>query len=243
LKRLWEDPSLTLRQVARRLGVNELTVKRRAIGLGLLFPRPAIGSLRPSGEILDRYRIKRKSHQEIQNKNRETFLSLITDHPNASRTELKALAPHLIDRLRQWDQPWLDSYLPPVRKKPSAQGIIDWKEQDLTLAKAVKDAASQIHSAPIPKRISITAVVKIVGYRSWIEKRLDNLPLTSKALDKHLECFEDYSIRRIAWAAKSFRAKGVTPSLAMLSYRAGIRGRLVSKSARVQTALDSMLEI
>ncbi len=238
LKRLWEERSLTLRQIAQELGVNELTVKRRAISLGLIFPRPTIGAPRSGGEIPDRYRIKGKSHWEIQNKNRKTFLSLISDQPDTNRTELKALASHLIDWLRQWDPRWLDSHLPAVRKRLSTQMMIDWKEQDFTLAKAVKDAASQIHSIPIPKRVSITAVVKLVGHRSWIEKRLDKLPLTSKALDAHLECFEDYSIRRITWAADAYRKEGCTPSRAMLSKRAGIRGRLASKAEQVKSVLD-----
>jgi hypothetical protein len=65
------------------------------------------------------------------------------------------------------------------------------------------------------------------------------LPLTSQALDTHLESFEDYSIRRIAWTVESFRQEGRTPSIAMLSKRAGIKGRLYGKSKRVQSLLAS----
>jgi hypothetical protein len=94
---------------------------------------------------------------------------------------------------------------------------------------------------PSPKRVSVTAVIRLVGHRAWIEKRLDKLPLTSQALDAHLECFEDYLIRRIAWAAEAFRNEGCMPSRAMLSNQAGVRGRLISKTKRVQSALDSVL--
>lgn len=217
LKRLWEDTSLTLKQLARMLGVNELTVKRRAISLGLAFPRAAQDSLHSGGEILDRYKIKRTLHQEVQNRRREELLSLLKDNPQASRTELQTLAPHLIDWLRQDDREWLDTTLPPAKKKRPPKASINWEEQDLWLSEAVRNAALQIRSGTIPKRVSLAAIVKLIGYRAWIEKRLDKLPLTSQALDMYLESFEDYSIRRIAWAAESFRKDGVIPSRVMLS--------------------------
>jgi hypothetical protein len=76
------------------------------------------------------------------------------------------------------------------------------------------------------------------GHRSWLEKNLDKLPLTSKALAANLESFAGYLIRRITWAAEAYRKERCTPSRAMLSNRAGIRGRLASKAEEVQSALD-----
>jgi Tn7-like transposition protein D len=242
LKQFWDDTSLTLRQVALKLGVNELTVKRRAISLSLIFPRPNPGSLHSSGKILARYKIKRKTNQEIQTIRRETLLDLINENPMASRAELNTLAPTLIKWLRQWDREWLDNSLPPVKEKKLQLVTVNWKEQDLLMSEAVKKAASHIRFATDPpKRTSITAIVTLTGHRSWIEKNLDKLPLTSQALNTHLESFEDYLIRRIDWAAKSFRKDGVRPSRAKLSFEAGVKGRLLSKSKRIQTALDSAL--
>jgi hypothetical protein len=238
LKRLWEDTSLTLLQIAQKLGVNDLTVKRRAISLGLVFPRPTLGSLRASGEILDRYKIRRKPTQELQKTNREKLLSLLKENPEVSRSTLITLAPHLIDWLRRWDKEWLSTSLPPVKKKQRRKAVINWEEQDLILLEAIKRAAPQIRSGHIPRRVSITAIVKIAGHRSRFEKSLNKLPLTSKELNVHLESFEDYLIRRIAWAAEAYHKEGFTPSRAMLSKRAGIRGRLASKSEQVQSALD-----
>lgn len=205
LKRLWEDTSLTLRQVALSLGVNELTVKRRAINLGLTFPRPTLGVPRPSREIPNRYKIKEPVHRKRSN----------TDGTN----------PHRL-------------YL---RKARCQKTHINWEEQDLILSESVSDAALQICSALVPTRVSITAIVRLVGHRAWLEKKLDKLPLTSGVLATHLESFEDYSVRRILWAIDSFRCQGRTPSRAMLSSRAKIRGRLVSNGARIQAALDSAL--
>src|SRR5262249_44265747 len=39
LKQLWADPTITLRQMANKLGVDPKTVKQRAFELGLHFPR------------------------------------------------------------------------------------------------------------------------------------------------------------------------------------------------------------
>jgi hypothetical protein len=241
LKRLWEETSLSLRQIAQELGVTELTVKRRAISLGLPFPRQTLGSQRSNGIILNRYKIRRISHQELLNRNREKLLSLLNDNPMARRTELKAIAPHLLDWLSRVDKAWLDTCLPSPSIKFSTKAMINWSEEDLMLSEAVKRTASQIQSSAYPKRVSITAITELVGHRAWIEKRIDKLPLTSKMLDTHLESFEDFLIRRIAWAAELFRKQGDTPSRAMLANHAGVRGRLISNTKRVQSALDSAL--
>lgn len=244
LKQHWDDVSLTLRQVALKLGVNELTVKRRAISLKSPFPRPSLGSLRSSGIILERYKSKRKPTKEKRSINREKLLALINNNPQAGRTGLQLLAPHVIDWLRQWDREWLYTSLPFAKSKQPPSATINWAEQDQFLSAAVETAVSTIYSAiNPPKRVSITEIIKTVGHRAWLEKKLDRMPLTSKSLNEHLESLEDYSIRRIAWAAETFRKEGVTPSRAMLTNRAGIRGRLISNSGQVQNALDSALNM
>lgn len=205
LEQLWSDTSLTLRQVGHELGVNELTVKRRAINLGLTFPRPTLGIPRPVKEIPDRYKIKQLTQRKPLNTN------------------------------------WRNPRPSPSKKKPTQKTHINWEGQDLILSEAVRNAASQIRSVAIPQRVSITAIVRLVGHRAWLEKKLDRLPLTSGVLATHLESFEKYAVRRILWATDSFRCKGVQPSRAMLSSRAKIRGRLVSGSARIQVTLDSAL--
>lgn len=205
LEQLWGDTSLTLRRVAQGLGVDELTVKRRAISLGLTFPRPTSRMPRPSGEIPDRYKIKQPTQRKPLNANGR--------NPRLS----------------------------PSKKRLSQKTHIDWEEQDLILSGAVRNAASQIRSATVPTRVSITAIVRLVGYCAWLEKKLDKLPLTSAVLATHLESFENYSLRRIRWATDSFRNEGGTPSRAMLSSRAKVRGRLVNNSASIQAALNSAL--
>lgn len=205
LKQLWEDTSLTLRQVARELGVNELTVKRRAINLSLAFPRPTLGISRPSREIPDRYKIKQLAQP------------------------------------KPLDTNWRNPRLSPSKKKSTQKTHINWEGQDLILSEAVRNAASQIRSATIPQRVSITAIVRLVRHRAWLEKKLDKLPLTSGVLSTYLESFENYAVRRILWATGAFRNEGGTPSRAMLSSRAKIRGRLVSNSERIQATLDSAL--
>lgn len=244
LKQHWDDISLTLRQVTLKLGVNELTVKRRAISLKLTFPRPSLGSLRSSGMILERYKIKRKPAKEQRSINRKKLLALINNNPQAGRTELRLLASHVIDWLRRWDQEWLNISLPFAKAKRPPSATINWEEQDQLLSAVVETAVSNIYSATDPlKRVSITEIIKTVGHRAWFEKKLDRMPLTSKFLNEHLESLEDYSIRRIAWAVETFRKEGVAPSRAMLTNRAGIRGRLISNSGQVQNALDSALNM
>jgi hypothetical protein len=241
LRALWEDASVTLREVADRLGVNELTVKRRAIQLGLTYPRNTPGSLRASGEVLDRYRITRKPLGEELEARRSEFLAVRDSNPEAGRQPLQEIAFSLLDWLRRHDAEWLEEHMPPVNKSLPPPVRVDWDDWDIRLAVEVEAAASAIRSSEgRPMRVSMTAIVNVVGHRAWFEKNLDRLPLTTEVVDKHLESHEDYLVRKVRWAENYYREQGIIPSRTKIEVRAGTRDR-AGRTEKVEAAINASL--
>ncbi len=240
LRELWEDTSVTLREVADRLGVNELTVKRRSIQLGLTYPRNTPGSLRASGEVLDRYRIVRKPLGEELEARRMEFLAVRASNPEAGRQRLQDIAFSLLDWLRRRDDKWLEEHLPPVNKPLPPPVRVDWEAWDKKLAAAVEAAVKEIKQVPgRPVRVSLTAIAKLAGHRVWLEKGLDRLPFTARALSEHIESSEDYLIRKIEWAEGDCRRKGLRLTRHQFEIHAGLRGRK-GRTKKVVEAADAV---
>lgn len=242
LRALWDNTSLTIRVIADRLGVNELTVKRRAIQLGFTYPRNTPGSQRASGEILNRYRIVRKPFNEELETRRVQFLGVRKANPEAGRLQLQEITFSLLDWLRRYDPDWLEANLPAVNKYLPPPTRVDWESWDVKLAEAVKDAALRIkQTVGQPMRASLKAIVEEVGHRAWFEKNLDRLPLTAQAVSQHMECFEEYLLRRVSWTENYYRQQNVLPTRHRFEAHAGTRGRK-GKTRKVEDAIDAALK-
>jgi hypothetical protein len=73
-----------------------------------------------------------------------------------------------------------------------------------------------------------------------LEKDLDRLPLTAKALSEHVESFEDHLIRKVEWAEVDCRRKGILPTRHQFEVHAGIRGR-AGRTQKVAEAVNTAL--
>lgn len=242
LCKLWEDTSITIREVTQKLGVNALTVKRRAIQLGLTYPRNTPRSQRASGEILDRYRIVRKPLNEELEARRAQFMTVREANPEAGRLQLRKIAASLLDWLRRYDPEWLEEHLPAVKKSIPPPMRVDWESWDVRLATAIEAIAAQIKQTDgYPVRVSLAAIIKVVGHSAWFERNLDRLPLTAEVISKHVESFEEFLLRRVKWTEDYFRREGVLPARYKFEERAGTRGRR-GNAQRVQDAVDVALK-
>lgn len=242
LRELWPNTSITMRDAAAKLGVDELTVKRRAIYLGLQYPRNTPGSLRANGKLLDRYRIVRKPVREEREKRRQEWLKVLKSNPDASRSGLYAVAPRLIYWLRDNDLEWLEANIPPRRPHSLPVALVDWAKVDVELTAEVKAATLRVRNITNPPvRVSLEVIMNEVGHRSQLENRLRHLPLTSRTLDECLEPFENFLLRKITWAVESFRKEGVKPSRRQFVGRVYARKSSAAINARVQEAVDIAL--
>jgi Tn7-like transposition protein D/TniQ len=238
LQKLWDDTGRPLRDVGQRLGVSELTIIRHAIRLGL--PMNSPGARQVNG--YERYRSYRRTMQEALSHYRTEWLTIRKSNPKATRKQLIAIASFLYLWLRKNDSVWIEKHLPKVNKPNRRIKRIDWKNEDRKLAAALKVAAQKIKNLPgRPMRASITAILKEIGHRAWVERRLTDLPLTAKAIQLHIESLESYTIRKVIWAEQSFHLEGLSPTRHQLMTRAVIRNKTGSTPA-VQSAIDASME-
>lgn len=243
LKAFWEDPNVTIHEMARRLGIHDKTVKRQAARLNLPLPREAIWPISVGAEVTRR-RNKPPKVNRLQ-LYRDEWLLTRHDHPEANLQELRKLAPRAYDWLGRYDLKWLNENSPASVRAVASNGSnwIDWAERDATWSNAVLDAAHRLINSPTrPKQITVAVLGREIGELSKIRNSLDKLPLTAQALAEVVETAEQIVIRRIQWVTEKYRQESIYPSRNQLERRAGVYPK-VKQSIQVQEAIAEALSM
>jgi len=217
LKQMWNDASISIPQISRRLNITKSVVKYRAYSLDLTFPRA--GPRRSAqGHTGIRKAIKETQAARLNKlaDNRARWLAVRKDHPDATRTELHSTIAGAIYRwLSMHDKEWLQSNVPPSREDAGVGNRVDWESRDMRLAEAIGPAALRIKTAGgRPARATVRAIILEIGESiGRLNKRfIGRLPCTAQALKEAVETREQFAIRRVKWAAEIFRREGVSPS-------------------------------
>lgn len=240
LHKLWNDQSITVDMIARRLDICILALKRRVVALGLRFPRSTRKSNNDKG-ILNRYKLRRETKPAILKRKKEEWISLITANLTISRGELWASAHSLCNYLLNADPQWLKRHLPPPKQVVPRPRELDWAEVDARLAKAVADAAIKLKKSEPPIRITVEAISRLTAHSSRLRKRLDKLPRTAAILNSHLESTEDFAVRRVRWIEKVFRKEQKVPSKYAFARRAMVGPHVVSGNEVISRAVTDAL--
>jgi hypothetical protein len=120
---------------------------------------------------------------------------------------------------------------------------VNWGNRDALLSEAVKDIATRLYeNSERPRQVTISAIAREMGKLALIQKHLDKLPYTSKALASFTETREAYAKRRIAWVVKQYQQEGILPPKWKLIREAGIRGDLASMPD-IQEMIDQQLNL
>jgi hypothetical protein len=243
LRVLWSDSTVTLYQIADTLGTAQNTVVRRAIYLGLQYPRNPLTLASPSQPVHKRYKIIRRSIPGDLKERRERLLLLIKANPNAGRLELQKLSPYLLDWLRRHDRIWLNDNLPAPRRSRPEGARVDWQSRDKELVAAIKQAVKHIRSNDNrPVRVSLSEIIRAIGHQADLEQRLHKLPRTAKVLGTHLESLEAFAIRKVVWAERCYHQEaGRCPTRLQLMVRAAIRNK-AGNTLIVQSAVNAAME-
>jgi transposase-like protein len=201
LKELWEDSSLSVREIEHRLGVSNTKVKNHAIALHLSFPR--LGPTTPTQIGAKQQHRLAKKPLHVPNRveiYRNEWLSLLKENPNAGRASLRRKAKHIYDWLRVRDSEWLKAHLPKPRKN-NGSPCVDWESRDVQLEKAVRQSAIRLKSATgYPTKITRRAIGRDINQLSPIQLSLNKLPLTAQAMNEVVETREEYALRCTRWA-------------------------------------------
>ena len=195
LERLWRDARISLRQVARQLSVDSLTVKRHAAQLELPFPREG---KRTSGKNGPPKVSKPAGHPRLDLKQRQTeWLNLCSENESLSTNGLRRLAPACYASLYRNCREWLKTHCPPRIHSARAKARVDWQARDLELSQRVDRARKELLlEAGPPRRISVAALGRQLRALAWIQKHPAKLPLTRAKLLTAQESAADFARRR-----------------------------------------------
>jgi hypothetical protein len=239
LTEMWSNLNLSILEIGQYLRISELTVCRHAIRLDLPMntenSRPLKGYARYRNPKMD----LSKRKQDYRNK----WLKVVKNNPGLTRNELMKAEIFLYLWLRRNDEEWVEKHLPPVNKIPKNTIRLDWKKIDEDLSKKIETVCQEIYKLnKFPVRVSITEIIRRIGYKKWIDKRENKLLLTDEVLNKNLESLEDYMIRKLLWAKEEYIEEKITRTLAQLKVRAVIRNKTSNESEKVQNAIHSTWE-
>jgi hypothetical protein len=245
LQNLWEDSSLSLRAIARKLGFKHTTVKSQAVRLGLRFPRPGpiAKSTQASTELLSHPRNALVTTQDTLEIYREEWLAAVNKNPGARRTFLANTFSRLYHYLRKYDAEWLEAHmpLPFVHRRVGAARQVDWESRDIELADAVKLSALRLKNISTdPVRITKTAIGQDIDKKELLHRQLHKLPKTAQVLAEVIETREQFAVRRVEWATECFRKQNISPAWSGLILLAGVYE--LREIPQVKEAIDAALQ-
>lgn len=237
LRLLWSQAQISLREKARRLGADPVTVKRHALRLGLDFPE---GMSEHRAHLSANTETSRKASMlGIREEHRARWLHVVAQNDGVGAKKLRQQAPNTYAWLYRQDKQWLKGHLPEWVRATRQASRVDWPERDKALSKAVRHSAEQIASRPgRPSQITVASIGREVGQLALIQQHLDKMPLTRQLLDSVCETGEEFTIRRLLWAWNYYCQLGQFPSLSGLVRKAGA-SRYMS-NVRVLTFINDL---
>jgi hypothetical protein len=207
LKELVEVQQLGLRATARQLKVDAKTVNRYALRLKLDTSwqsshnnAPVPSQEQPEDDV--------SSTGESGSRHREKWLTLQLEHPEASKTTLRQMAPATYAWLYKNDRDWLNQNSPTLRVPVSSNHRVDWHERDKLVLAQVQDVVQLLLNAQKPIRLTIGRIGKTLDLQALLEQHLAQMPLTKAYLESVTESIEDYQIRRVRWAIEKLEQQG-----------------------------------
>jgi hypothetical protein len=243
LKQLWEDPTLSISEMGRRLGVDPLTIRRQAVRLKLPFFRFDKG-LKPLTRVTQ---LKDKTVSAALGERRRSchskWLSAMKQGRDITLKALRRKLPREYAWLLRHDAEWLDRNKPQPRRRHLPTTSVNWKRRDAEHATAVKAAAFHLKQAPgRPVRVTRTAIGRVVGAITLLRQKLHKMPLTARVLKGVVEAREQYAVRRVWWTADRYCQEEVLPRAWQLVMRANVyslRGVPAVKCA-VESAMNML---
>lgn len=238
LQDLLSDSSLSLREVAKRLGADTNTIINHARKRGI-WPRFKNGlSGIPRTDFREEAGVLLEEKAQKVSCYREKWLLSKKSHPNDGVKNLRKYDAGTYAWLYRNDREWLFENSPP-KVKAHGKKRVDWEIRDRQLSGRIKDAAGKILSRPgKPVQITVSSIGRELNCLSLLQKFICKLPLTQDALSNWVETQEKFGIRRIDWAIEQFRRESIIPKQWQIIRRAGI-SRLLA-NGNVQKHLDDV---
>ncbi|MCC8402057.1 TnsD family transposase [Paraburkholderia sp. MMS20-SJTN17] len=155
---------------------------------------------------------------------RGQYLQARADFPDDSATQLRERLAAAVTWLYRNDRVWLTEHSPVSPARPLAKHSVDWHSRDEELVDELRRTAETIREATSPlTRVSVAELGRRLGKTSWLEKHLNKLPMTRRALSEITESIPSFQARRVRWwEQQMFEADGVPPAPSRILRLAGL---------------------
>jgi DNA-binding transcriptional ArsR family regulator len=242
LIKLWGDSKLSVSEVARRLEVDPLTVRRHAARLGLSFLRGGRRGIKPLSS--DHCLKSRGIHDEDMKRrdNRRKWLAALRRTRRVSLKALRRKLPRVYAWLLRNDKAWLKTHEPQWSKQARNTSSVNWNQRDLKLAVAVRSTALSLLNAPgKPILVSKSAIGKSLGLTTLLQQKINKLPMTAQTLKEVAESGEAFAARRVWWAAHRYLQEERFPRRWQLILRSNVYRWM--EDPQVETALNTAMKV
>lgn len=234
---LWQDPAVSIKEIAIRLNVSDVC---QVAGRLRLPSRP--GGASPTLRAAKRPR-QRRDGDEV----RARWSAVRAMYPDASRTELHQLCLAEHTWLFRNDHQWLKEHQPP--KKPLVRPRVEQRlskrwtgENDRALAEKVVAVSAQLRTLPgRPKRVTLKLLYAHVPELRSACRKLTSLPHTAAALETSIESYEQCAVRRIAFVVAKYTQLGSCLKTSELTFLADVNRPSFQQSALIQSALQETM--
>ena len=204
LKWLIEVRKFGLRETARQLRVDPITVKRHAQRLGV----SCQWSFQPLPNVAHPTAPSHEAQEEIRDIHRKTWMQLRVNDTSVSKTVMRLQAPATYTWLYRRDRVWLDSHSPPRKAPTTLRRRIDWDKRDEAVLAEVQTALRELLKLQPPVRVTVSRIGKVTGSLPLLEQHSDKLILTMAYLETVTESQERFQVRRVEWAATALEMQG-----------------------------------
>jgi Tn7-like transposition protein D/TniQ len=240
LSHLWEDETVSLREIARQLRVDPLTIKRHASRLDLPFPRPVSRTCQLNDTQKLCSPLRRLPEQSMTEEYRTMWINALQEYQGMGVKFIRGKYPKLYEWLYRHDTAWLKAHLPTRLRVQRQVSPVDWQQRDQQLAQLVEISAQRLrHQAGKPMRITLAAIGRDIGQLALLQQHLPKLPAVAQLLDSLVETREAFAIRRIQWVRQQYEEELRIPRRWEFIKRASI-DRLATLP-QIEEALDSAL--
>lgn len=208
-----EKKSNWLRLFVRYKGKNRSAVRHL---LFLQFLDVDVSDLYSCQKVIGKRTQKQSAKQSISltvlERKRKQWLEIIEKHPNATRSELKAIGKGLHTWIYTYDREWYDRVTPKKLNVSTRKGTINWQEKDEQWLQLAQEAVQQLlQREGKPIRITPSSIRRQIGAKgSFLNKKLVK---TNAFLKEATEDIESFRIRKIKWAIKELMSQNekITP--------------------------------
>ncbi|ERI95230.1 hypothetical protein HMPREF1982_00371 [Clostridiales bacterium oral taxon 876 str. F0540] len=184
--------------------------------------------------------IIRKSEQRLDlDEKKEQWIKIINDNPNTSRRELGNIGKGIYSYVYRHDRGWYNKVTPVYKQRKSIEDVINWEERDKECIEILKKAVEDILNRP-GKPIRITKNYLKRGCKLPSYFKSDKLTKTKEYLTSVLEDIYSYRKRKILWAIKEMKVKGIELSVYKVHQYAGF-GEVKHES--IKSMIEDLINI